>query len=101
MLAVLIAFLLAPAAQASCLRAVVVDGTVLYSAPADSKVPPSAGRVRAVADRIPFTGPTVIPKRYVSPDFGSPARSFPWGFALVIGGVGRFLGWLAVSLLRA
>jgi hypothetical protein len=46
----LIPLLRAPAVQASCVGAVVVDGSILfgYNA-ADWKLPPSAGRLRAVA----------------------------------------------------
>jgi hypothetical protein len=50
MLAVLIALLLAPAAHASCVASVVVDGTVLYGMDAaGTELPPPAGRVRAVS----------------------------------------------------
>jgi len=55
---------------------------------------------RLVADRIAFTGPTVVPDRYESPDLGSRSHPLPWRFALVISAVSLFLGWLAVSLLR-
>jgi hypothetical protein len=49
-LVLLMAFLRAPAVQASCASAVVVDGSVLFGyEAADWKLPSSDGRVRAVA----------------------------------------------------
>jgi hypothetical protein len=55
---------------------------------------------RLVADRITFTGPTVVPEPYRSPHIESGVRSFPWVLAYVIGAGCLAFVWLVERITR-
>jgi hypothetical protein len=56
---------------------------------------------RLIADRIVFTGPTIVPKRYSGQTDSAPGSGLPWGVVLLIGLLGLALvAWLIERVTR-
>jgi hypothetical protein len=56
---------------------------------------------RLLADRIAFTGPTIVPKRYSGQTDSSRGSQLPWGILLSIGALGLALAmWLIERVTR-
>jgi hypothetical protein len=54
---------------------------------------------RLIADRIVFTGPTILPKRYKGQTASAPGSGLPWGVVLLIGALGLALAVVLVERL--
>jgi hypothetical protein len=56
---------------------------------------------RLIADRIVFTGPTIVPERYKAQTDSAPGSGLPWGIVLLIGALGLALAvWLIERVTR-
>jgi hypothetical protein len=56
---------------------------------------------RLIADRITFTGPTIVPKRYTGQTDSALGAGLPWGIAILIGALGLALAaWLIERVTR-